>query len=1292
MKTVRQSYPFFEANQVLSNLHLNQLFEYLSEQERLTRANLLGTGIACGLTLRLDGVTSTLQLGAGCGVTTEGYLAVEANNVELVAYRPFQLPLDLDYDVLRDKTQPDHPAYPLWELFPDGELNVEALDSPANFLDNKAVLLFVELKKQGLRTCSPNDCNDRGSELTVTIRRLLIDVHDLGKVIADSAGLGQGMTLADLEAAILSRLNLPDLRLPRYDVPNTSPASSQQVLAAFHAVFRDAKLVEMTGQALQAAYLAFRPLLKERYGASPFDGFMGKFGFLDTSYGSAGQVTFLQYYYDLFDDVLRAYEEMRWKGVELVCACVPSELLFPRHLMLGVPRPVAIANPGLYRTAFMPACAGAGETLRDEFVMLFQRLVDMLDSFTHQPTLRPPNKTTEGDAQIRVTPSVWGSAPLEERALPYYYQFKGATPLYHVWSLARSRRARVNENQAYRCIEYTPPAPAFIDHPLRYDLEPYNFLRIEGHLGKHVDRVLMTLLTVRTRYRLPIDVVALRAGAFDETAPLPASEAARFPELETMFDVQREHLLAQLGESIRYLYDVAGATRMPAGQPQHPVLAGRSPGYTYGANTLGAWFEGHLAAFLDRPYLDVNQAMVDANTVEAVQAQLIANKQGLSQAFFAHATLIYYLTALAQAIPLSLEALDYANVENRCQDLRALTRFYRSLENATAHTDLRRFALQEDLIDHFDQILYGSALDAIKALHAEFLRRIRELKQQRVLATFLRQHPGIAHKAGVPMGGTFVLVYHELVQQDAKTRPAPIRDGVPPRRRPGNRNIGGALNRIAADSTLAGHPDVRLLVERLRASEAEGEGEGEGEGELLDEPLADSDASLNGAVAALASGAVIADFFLPYRCAGNGGGIEFVLPLPPLGLAIELSCTSANGAAMATLTPTGGLEPIAYQLDAQPFKTLSGPIQLGEGEHTLTIRDSAGSQSAPQSVNVPSALRLGREDFIDDSATMRYQVVATVAGGVLPYAASAGTIEVNRFTSEPVPSGQAVAVEISDAAGCVTAREFQHNVPPLCDLPCGGFGLRSGHRFWLPVTDPQRPFGMASTRVSVFMIEMVDGQSIDLSEDVQGILRGASIDDLNRNFDKTVLGWIRKINELITAATGTPDWLILGYDTATAGMPVLWIEHFECLKFEFTIQQVWSVPQIDYRTVSTYSTAGQQLVQDDDVWTLPPFNRRRIAKCDPERPVTEFCGQFDLTVEIVKRVDGGEMMLEVVARGAPEPAFFTWEVQDCMPLLATGPKVALRIVMRQPFEKSIRLCIFTEDGCMMVVNDRINIG
>jgi hypothetical protein len=53
MQPTLATYPVFEANQVLTNAHLNQLFTYLDEQERLTRANLIGIGIVCGLEIRL---------------------------------------------------------------------------------------------------------------------------------------------------------------------------------------------------------------------------------------------------------------------------------------------------------------------------------------------------------------------------------------------------------------------------------------------------------------------------------------------------------------------------------------------------------------------------------------------------------------------------------------------------------------------------------------------------------------------------------------------------------------------------------------------------------------------------------------------------------------------------------------------------------------------------------------------------------------------------------------------------------------------------------------------------------------------------------------------------------------------------------------------------------------------------------------------------------------------------------------------------------------------------------------
>src|SRR5262245_29309989 len=86
-------YPVFEANQVLTSGHLNDVFDYLDQQTRLTRSTLIGVGIVCGLEIKLDTSAGTaIHLSTGCGVTSEGYLILEPQDVSLVAARVYTLP------------------------------------------------------------------------------------------------------------------------------------------------------------------------------------------------------------------------------------------------------------------------------------------------------------------------------------------------------------------------------------------------------------------------------------------------------------------------------------------------------------------------------------------------------------------------------------------------------------------------------------------------------------------------------------------------------------------------------------------------------------------------------------------------------------------------------------------------------------------------------------------------------------------------------------------------------------------------------------------------------------------------------------------------------------------------------------------------------------------------------------------------------------------------------------------------------------------------------------------------
>src|SRR5215203_4883247 len=77
--------PQFEANQVLSNAHLNQIVEYLEEQGRLTRNHLLGYGVVSGLEIKRTAATS-ISISEGVAVTSAGYLVVpDMQNAQLDA-------------------------------------------------------------------------------------------------------------------------------------------------------------------------------------------------------------------------------------------------------------------------------------------------------------------------------------------------------------------------------------------------------------------------------------------------------------------------------------------------------------------------------------------------------------------------------------------------------------------------------------------------------------------------------------------------------------------------------------------------------------------------------------------------------------------------------------------------------------------------------------------------------------------------------------------------------------------------------------------------------------------------------------------------------------------------------------------------------------------------------------------------------------------------------------------------------------------------------------------------------
>jgi hypothetical protein len=879
-----------------------------------------------------------------------------------------------------------------------------------------------------------------------------------------------------------------------------------------------------------------------------------------------------------------------------------------------------------------------------------------------------------------------------------------------------------------------------------------------------------------------------------------STESARFQDLEALYDTLREELLSSLAEGVMYLYDIAiaapaaptvaapaaatvaapvtatvvapvaatvaapvetlvaapgaaavaapGAARVEAlaaaraaarlltGVPQLSLLKSHAPNYRYSANTVGAWYEKYLTLFQSRPYIDVNQDHIDNNAVITVYCTLFSGTTGLPNENFAHAVSIYYFTKLAEILPMALDALAYADFENKYQDLLALVRFFRSDAISKISTDLHTFIPQEELINHFDEVLFSCKLDPIKSVHDEYERRLREAKQKQFLANFMHRHPGIQHKAGVPLGGTFIIVYHEgppppqqmaiaintnvaalseaIVVSDAAaaTKPPELATSgsaaSPPLTEISASNIAptsnapkvashytlalsDAINRIKSNQNLVLNPDISFVLGSLSG----------------DIPIFDPNLPLHGlsaqaseiiskAVNELSDGTVIADFFLPYLISCDCASVQFVLPNTPPVFSTDVSCPGSDGTATVTVKAKGGTAPYEINVDKGGYQTLSDTLPLKAGTHTLTIRDAEGIESAPQSVSVATPIVIGVPTYqcSDDFST--YTATVVISGGTSPYAVKGKAVPGNKYTTDAIASGTSFSLEVTDSKQCVGKIQLNHAcVKPPCDLPCAGIALRRSYRFWLPEPELNKTYKSFKFDKLVFSFEFPQGKTVDLSTDVQNIIKPTTVADLNANFAKAVGGWLDQINKLIADKTGKASWLTLAYDASQPGrLGTLWIEYFECLKFDIQFTSTYQRPEASEQLRLAYLPEGTTVQSGTagEVVKIPAYDGTKTDKCEPKTPVVTLCAKApDLKLTISKTVQGLKATLNVTASGADKPVAFLWEIQDGNPAMTNTQNPTTTFTSNVPKTKLVSVTAFTKEGCKATAVDNIDL-
>ncbi|MGK6352096.1 hypothetical protein [Parapedobacter sp. DT-150] len=914
------SYPVFQADQVLTNKHLNNVLDYLDQQERLSRFSLIGKGIVCGLEITSN--AAGISVSGGCGITAQGYLINHCSTqyTHYIPYGPPQLPdslylIDNCDEVQRDLTPLYGVQNDLWELVPSGAAaaNQQALGN-LDLADYVVVLLMVATQTH-LKNCDTNDCNDKGSRMDFEVKPLLAKRSLIGHK---------------------EKTSFDVISLKRYNVSAQSLETPDEILEAFYAMTDDDTLDKLSRNIALSWDVYAGPLGLD--GSNPLKTLDLKT--IRQQFSSNNDnVHHIQYFYDFVDDLVKAYAEFKRTVSGVSGGCCPDEMDFPLHLVLGAAnRTTKIGVADEYRTYFRPALIM--ENQRDTLQLaatLLQRLQAMVAAFDV--------KLLKSRQKIVITPNNLGRAPLSARCIPYYYHHVN---LLESWNYRRLLAGDQQYNPGYHAT-VEAGFPEEVSKPLYFDTERYNAFRIEGHIGMAYQTALAEIQRQRQVYNLPFDIVAL--DATDLLQVIQGQDVTCIIEdLESDYNVLIAGLLCRLEQILSYVSSL---------RPQKPgillpdivfdpVLVRKEPLSTI-VNTIKTDFKTG-----EKPASTVNyiSKLVPTEKKDDNDMQLVDFlKTDLSEFLIKDRVNFEYLLPKPDLLLVFLQDLNKLLqylFEHELTDFdeqaygKLWDAYVSTVKEITASTATSNNAVLKEYFaaENYGNLLFKCSNEELFALLTAYRERLKRYYAAVNFNTFFRKHTGLEHKAGVPKGGTFVLVYYTPVP----TKEIPSRE-------------------VAAGRTVAGVATLKPTLKMSRAVDLIKE-----LGLSLDDQrrLLDTIGREEEVMASrlkIPAGVVIADFYLPYLNSSNCPPLAYIFqeaptkpeepgePEPPLTVTINMDqqtfCANDATTYPVRVSPEGG----QLSVDGNVSQGLTiDPSVVGVGIHELVY--TVGGVSAKMNIDI----------------------------------------------------------------------------------------------------------------------------------------------------------------------------------------------------------------------------------------------------------------------------------------------------------------------------------------------------
>ncbi|MEM9337731.1 MAG: hypothetical protein AAGA66_03325 [Bacteroidota bacterium] len=819
--TVINDHPVFEGSQVLTSDQLNSMFGYLDQRDRYTRSRMIGIGIVCGLHVSVSG--TDIIISKGMGITSDGYLIKVDEEIKLKHRRQYNLPSDTVYEgfgkyddnnifsqgVIVDELLETEPA--------DSDSLVDTFAIDGGFLSGKYILLFMECFDIDPRSCFSKKCEDLGKTRTFTLRVLAVDQTNLDQVLGfcDDAGRADygDDSLANLGVVgnpfhEASSLPYIDLKKPQFDPKNNESRIYSYFTDQYKNVLKDTSvdgqnilaLLFGTGLAdnnspgdergvLHETYQVFEPLLKEAYNhQNPLS--LDSEGILDTaktdiySLLEENEPIGIQYLYEYFQLLIKAYEEFVSEASQLVSQCMPRKY-FPLHIMLGKVTFDDLKETdewnslgeSRYRHQFIqPKVLNSQNLLMKKVISLHKRLVLMVEKFDISrigEAVQPP-QTESIDALIaknssltvKITPDR-NTGPLGGSTIPMYFHAtaKGttegvrSTTLEQEWNFDRTivSRGQIGIRNlrvlSYERNEITPTAPTVSDPtsitaPLLYDTTGYSY-RIDGLFGDpyQIDPhdTLDDERSLRDTFHLPFEV--LKVQLTTDTSKVVVEEHY-WEDLQSDYKVIKSAFQVTIRNFLAELKQFDGISRTWS---------------SYGSSGTDALPFTNLDNFLDE--ITTAQNLIETGTTgllvagEAVIGQFPATIQELDEV---SGTVLLFENLIN----------DYKTF---CSTTRQAHLHLKHASNILSHEKIE--VMPRHLFDEWTRILHtiNASIQAFLKnqdiyelfnLYYRFVARFNHLQAHHysIFYNFLELHRGI-NEGAVARGGTHIIVESEVRSQ-----------------------------------------------------------------------------------------------------------------------------------------------------------------------------------------------------------------------------------------------------------------------------------------------------------------------------------------------------------------------------------------------------------------------------------------------------------------------------------------------------------------------------------------------